>query len=71
MRGRTVFLVLFAMLTASVLNAQSNTKIVDFETGTTSAGLKIGLYNDKPMNGTSVIKVKPVEGPAGHGIRLA
>lgn len=70
MGKRTVFLFVIVTLMASIMKAQSNMKIADFETGTTAAGLKMGTYNDKPMNGTSVIKAKATQGPAGRGKAL-
>lgn len=62
-----VFLIALIALMVPVMSAQSNLKIIDFETSMTSLGLHIGTYSDKSMNGTSVIKVKGTEGPAGHG----
>lgn len=64
---RFAFLAVIIALMVSVMSAQSNMKIIDFETGMTSQGLKIGTYSDKSMNGTSIIKVKSTEGPAGRG----
>ncbi len=67
---KSVFLVVMVALMVPAMSAQSNMKIIDFETSMTSLGLKIGTYSDKSMNGTSVIKVKSTEGPAGHGKAL-
>jgi hypothetical protein len=62
-----VFLIALVALMVPAMSAQSNTKIIDFETAMTTLGLKIGTYSDKSMNGTSVIKVKSTDGPAGRG----
>ena len=64
---RVVFLSMLAALTAPIMTAQTTMKIATFETAITSAGFKIGTYSDKSMNGTSVIKIKKIEGPAGRG----
>lgn len=64
---RAVFLIVLAALTEPIMTAQTTMKIATFETAITGAGLKIGTYSDKSMNGTSVIKIKKIEGPAGRG----